>query len=251
MSHLPDIPSPGGKRKRGKGKPLVLTVDFTQPPAEQILPCSENRQGAHLGWNIKEVRAVNETLDPYNTLPMICQAEACYWASRCPTRPEFLFEGLSCPLEIVDIYRNFVRYVQELDVNPDDHVDLKLILDLLRIDLQTRRVDQQIQLQGMEAEKVTRSANSTTTEKVIHHLLTYQRGLRQDRSDLYKQLVASREAKKKAEAVDTRGKTDLLQLMARMKDAAEKKKIAVVEEPLPALPASAEETLFDEEENLS
>lgn len=230
----PDEPKKKSRRKPKKEKLVQLPkleVDFTLPPAFQILPAKDAAQSYHLGWHVSDVRSVNETLDLYNKLPRVCKGKDCWWAGQCPSAPNFIFEGYKCPLDILDVYRNFFRYVTEMEVSPTDHADLKMVEDLLRIDLQIKHIDQQIQLAGMESIKEVTMRNATSKEQVLHPLLTFQRGLRQDRNTLYEKLIISREAKKKAEAMDTRGKTDLLQWMYRMKEAAEKAKITEEEKP--------------------
>lgn len=213
-----------GKPEKKKAFPLpVLNINFSLAPADQILPCSEAQQAKVLGWRVQDVKAVNTTFGLYKTLPMVCRAGDCFWASMCPTAPDFMFEGLLCPLETREVFRTFVRYIQELEVEPEDHVDLSLIVDLVRIDLQLKRIDQQVQIEGMHVSHVAGVVQKTgeiLREEIPHTLLTFQRGLRKDRSNIYKELLASREARKTIELKESRETKNFLDLISRVQKVA-------------------------------
>ena len=207
--------------KKKTSKPLIpdVEIDLSLDPAEHILPCEEAAQGRHLKWRVQDVRSVNRSLRLYDKLPMICQAEDCYWASQCPTRPDFVFEGLKCPYEVMVIYRSFVGYIRELDVQSEDYVDLQMIEDLVRIDLQLSQCDQRLQLMGMWVDQTAGIAQKTGTpirDKAVNPLLTLQSKLRDDRNKLYKQLLASRDAKQKVESVRNREQQGVLNALDRL-----------------------------------
>jgi hypothetical protein len=265
MSELIDlkslVPAPKKPGKKPVGRPKKtsllppLDIDFSLDPADQILPCHDLDQARHLEWYVTEVRATNRRLRMYESLPMICQASGCYWASMCPTRPDFMFEGLRCPLEIMEIYRTFVSYVRELKVQPDDYVDLKMVADLVRIDLTLMRMDQEIQVKGMWVDQTAGivqgrdipKAERAILDQVINPLIAAQSKLRDDRNKLYKSLLASRDAKKKIEMTEKRQEQDFLKLLTQMheklnesKKAAETPVIEAVA-VLPALPPAPDE----------
>ncbi|HYT41404.1 MAG TPA: hypothetical protein VEP90_03605 [Methylomirabilota bacterium] len=206
---LPVKRKPGRPRKSEttpvpevKKKPLlpVLKLDLTKEPSEQILNISDRDQAKHLGWRVDEVRSVNSHLNLYDSLPMVCQASGCYYASQCPTRPDFKFEGYLCPLQTMDVYRFFLGYVRDLDIQPTDYVDLRLVEDLVRIDLQLKTVDQKIQIAGLEADTVGGIIQSTgkdqggraVYEKIANPLLLHQDKLRNRRREIHKSLIANR-----------------------------------------------------------
>jgi hypothetical protein len=244
--------------KRSDNPVPVVDLDLSLPPAELILPCADVTQGHHLGWRVDEVRGINKTLGLYEKLPMICHGSACFWAKQCPTKETgWLFEGLRCPIEIMEAYRNFVRYVRELDVHPDDHVDLNLIHDLVRIDLQLKHMDMRIQVQGMEVDHVAgiiqgREARPVI-DKIANPFLSVQTKLRNDRQGIYNLLLASRKEKKKVEQAEGKQKLDLIAAMQRLRDDAVAKTATLREEPgRPAIPALPDDfgliTPEDEEE---
>jgi hypothetical protein len=220
--NLPDRQDrPPKSQKIGTNRPPRVEIDLRRDPADLILPCSEGKQAGTLGWHVQDVRAINRMLGLYNRLPLVCAASGCYWAKLCPSREfDFPFVGLCCPYEIEDIFYNFVRFVRELGVGPDDHVDLSMISDLVRLDLQIKRVDQQIQVEGMTMDRVAGVAQRDAKafrEKAAHPLLILQRGWRKDRAEIYRQLVASREAKQAADRADEKKTMDVLEMMSRLR----------------------------------
>jgi hypothetical protein len=241
---------PGGRppkeRKKTANPPPEVRIDFSRDPADQILPCRDHLQSKHLGekWSVSDVRAINDTLGLYKLLPMVCKASGCFWATQCPTAQYgFLFEGLKCPLEIGELYRTFVRYVRELNVGPDEHVDLTTIADLCRLDLQIKRIDQQIQVDGMMYEHVAgviqgnaHREGKAVKEKVAHPLLHEQGKMRKQRSEAYKELAIQRGQRLEQEEKKQQGVKNALELFAAMR----KLEIArpdALPEPLPMLPS--------------
>lgn len=220
--------SKGGRPKKGNKTPYLLPVlqlDTSKNPLDQVLPCEEKKQATHLDWRVNEVRSVNSNLGLYTSLPMVCQASGCFWASQCPTRPDFAFKGRLCPLEIIEAYKFFVGYVRDLGIKPTDYVDLRLVEDLIRIDLQLRQVDQRLQLQGMESDTVGGVAQGTGTaiwEKTSHPLLATQDKLRNRRREIHKSLIASKVDKKELERKEGKQKVDTLALWNRISDRIDK-----------------------------
>lgn len=209
-----------------KKKPLlpVLKLDLTKEPSVEMLGISDRDQAKHLGWRVDEVRSVNSHLNLYESLPMVCQASGCYYASQCPTRPDFKFEGYLCPLQTMDVYRYFLGYVRDLDIQPTDYVDLRLVEDLVRIDLQLKTVDQKIQIMGMETDTVGGIIQSTGKdqggraiyEKTANPLLLHQDKLRNRRREIHKGLLASRYEKWERDRKEGKAKQDITHMFEQI-----------------------------------
>ena len=204
-----NLPVPESEKSQRKPRPSrsrkllpVLDIDWSKSPAEQILPCREQTQARHLEWHVEDVRSVNRNLGLYNSLPMLCQADKCHRAQTCPTAEhDFPFKGLRCPLEIIEAYRQLVQYIWELKVDPVNHTDLTQVGDLVRLDIQIKRIDEQVQRDGMMTDQIAGIAQKdgkAVYGKGAHQLLVLQRGLRKDRNDLYRELLASRDAREDA-----------------------------------------------------
>lgn len=233
---MPDdsqLPAPikdekSGLAKGGPGRPRkkfradqslrVLNIDFAKPPADQILPCSDLEQSCDLNWTVDDVRAINQSHGLYEKLPMVCRGNTCFWAKRCPTAPDFLFKDFPCPLQIIEAYTRFVELVQELDVKPDDNVDLDFIADLVRIDLQMKELDMQMAIDGQMTDVpvgIVQKTGELRYAKGVNPAAGRQSALRKDRNDIYAKLIASRLDKAKKEAVEGKKETDLLTLFAK------------------------------------
>ena len=198
----------------------VLKVDITRDPTEQILNVSDANQSKHLGWKPNEVRSVNSLLNMYDTIPMVCNAEKCPVASTCPTRPDYKFKGFMCPYETLDVYKFFLGYVRDLDIGPTDYVDLKLVEDLIRIDIGLKRIDQQLSLVGMETMTVggivQGEGGYPVWEKTIHPLLQAQDKFRNRRDSLHRALIANRKEKFDKDRKEGRMKQDTLDVFDKI-----------------------------------
>lgn len=212
----PTAPRPT-RPARKPGRIVELDVDWSLAPAELILPCTPPQQARGLGWTATEVRAVNRTSGLYDYLPRTCDPDSCHWSSRCPTREhDYPFEGLGCPLDVMYIWRQFARLVRELNIQPDDYVDLSHITDLVRIDLQIHHCDQQLQAEGLDydQEVITGGREKLTTKtKTVHPMVALQRGLRSDRTKLYQRLIADRAEKAKEDRLANRKEANILSFL--------------------------------------
>lgn len=85
----------------------------------------------------------------YASIPMLCKAEACPYASVCPLvdmgqAPE----GERCPLEIAMILNRYEDYSKEFGIDDRNIVDMGLVKDLIDYDIQLFRAENKIAIQG-------------------------------------------------------------------------------------------------------
>jgi hypothetical protein len=216
-----------GRPRRNREKldlPRAIDIPVTGDPALVVLPCAEIVQANTLGWYKDEVAAVNQTLGIYDKLPMLCQGVGCFWAELCPTRPGFIYKGMRCPLETIEVYRQFALLVRELEVSPEDHVDLNMIADLVRLDVLIKRCDMRIQTDGMMTEQVAGVAQKEGTpiyQLDMHQAIAMQDKLASRRDRIYKQLLASRDIKKKIELQQKGQENSTLDILTRLRLKAE------------------------------
>jgi hypothetical protein len=200
--------------------PDVLDIPFDGDPALAILPCGDESQARFLDWYVRDLRSVNLSLGLYKTLPMTCEGQNCFWAKHCPTAPDYIYKGRLCPVEIMEIHRQFVLLCQELEVTPRDTVDLNHIADLVRLDAQIKRIDRRIQADGLMVQLVAGVAQKTgepVTELGAHPLFALQDKLAARRDRIYKALVISREAKMKKAQAEGKQEDNLLAVLALLK----------------------------------
>ena len=155
------------------------------------------------GWGVGDVNTVLRYFKPLEYLPMVCKNTACDFVSVCPLAQASAatrFQNKGCPLEILDILLNFVRYTNELDVYPDDHTDLTSIFDLCRISVGMSRCDRMLALES-PVDIVMKGTNVQTglrsNQRAAHPAFVHQEHLRASRVKLEDALTASRSAKEK------------------------------------------------------
>jgi hypothetical protein len=252
-----------GRRIKARSDRLlpVLNIDFKKSPADQILPCSDLEQSQDLGWSIDDVRVINQGLGLYETIPMVCKGSDCFWATRCKTGPEFLFKDFPCPIQVQEAYTHFVDLVQELEVKPDDNVDMKMIADLVRIDMRIKAIDMQVAIEGQMTDvphSLWQSRGEIKYAKGVHPLLAEQHKQRDARNKLYDKLIASREAKKKSEAMEGKKEADLLEALSKLRESGmaylnqgpRGKIIDVTPSPSPALSSGEADGPEDEDDDI-
>ncbi len=159
-----------------------------------VLP--ERRQALVLGWKVNTLRAVNEFTGIFVRLPTICAGTSgCPFGSICtvPNRDDFI--GQSCPLEVLEIYKNFSGYVKDLNISPSDTTDLHLVVDLTRLHLEMWRSDMYMKLQPevvSEAKVVDQKSGKVYFQSLVNTHRSKQANVRKSIHDTYKLLQASR-----------------------------------------------------------
>jgi hypothetical protein len=242
-------------RNRTRDPLANLELDLAKDPADLVLPCSEAQQADHLGWYVTEVRATNRDLGLYDKLPMVCKAEECPRSKACKTAPEFLFKGLRCPIETMEVYRDFVRYVRELEVEPDNWVDLKMIEELVQLDLYISRIDHSLRVDGFMVEQtagIMQKIPLPVKDQGAHPLIAVQTKYRDDRRKLYKDLLANRAERQKLQDRQKKREFDMLDFVAKLQSAVKPRAdgglIIDATSLLPSLPAPDDETTLPDEE---
>lgn len=227
-----------------------LVIDIFGDPAQPVL-CPESRQAKCFGpgWTSRAVKQLNRTTGHYKQIPMLCGGEKCYYAKLCESsQASYVFEGFLCPYEVREIFYKFVGYVRELSVGPDDYVDLQMLVDLIRIEIMLRRIDQRLQINDLLGDVLELGRHSDKPIKVgeaAHPLIEQQRKFRADRNTLYNKLIVSRDAKFKAQATQSKEERSMMGLMAMFNKAAKKRANAQAEQ---ALEVEFQETTVSPEE---
>ncbi len=155
-------------------------------------------------WSPEIVEDALDDLQLVDTLPLRCRGEECDFASVCPlvhndSVGRFISKG--CPIEMLDIYRNLVGYLNELHVLwPEDHVDLVTIVDLCRVLVLTARCDKILSLESpidvvQSGKNVQTKVESNQRAESPAHIIIDK--LRAARIKLEAQLSASRADKEK------------------------------------------------------
>jgi len=174
-----------------------------------------------LNWSAEELSNVEEQLTIYTTVPLLCKGEECDFSGECPLVKNSTvgrWVGHGCPLEIVDAFRHFAGYVNDLDIRPEDYTDIQMVNDLVRLQIQLTECDK---LKRKEAPVEVMVAGTDSKTGLRHNsrqpsqLLEQQRRLRQDINKHYQLLLASRQARKEAER-KSMGESDITNVMTQV-----------------------------------
>lgn len=85
----------------------------------------------------------------YAAIPMLCKGEDCAYATLFPDlHSGVIEEGERCPVEVSFIMTKYDQYIKELDIQPDDAVDMSILRDLIDYDIQILRADNKMVLEG-------------------------------------------------------------------------------------------------------
>jgi hypothetical protein len=136
----------------------------------------------------------------FSSIPMNCEAERCVFASTCPLLKENLApRGNPCPLEMSIVAQFTAEYMEQLDVHPDNLVEVSMVRDLVDQEVQYMRKTKLLAKEHFIQENVIGVDNDgqPILKKELHLAVDLEDRLHKRRKDLRNQLLATREAKAK------------------------------------------------------
>lgn len=136
----------------------------------------------------------------FSSIPMNCEAEKCIFADTCPLMRESLApRGKPCPLEMAIVAQFTSEYMEQLDVHPDNLVEVSMVRDLVDQEVQYMRKTKLLAKEHFIQENVigVDQDGQPILKKELHLAVDLEDRLHKRRKDLRNQLVATREAKAK------------------------------------------------------
>lgn len=159
-------------------------------------------------WTQSQVEQAIDLVRPQKTrtsmfasIPMRCEAERCIFAQNCPLMQQNLApKGKPCPIEMSIVSQFTAEYMQQLDVSPDNLVEVSMVRDLVDQEVQYLRKTKLLAKEHFIQENVI-GIDSNTGEpimkKELHLAVELEDRLHKRRKDLRNQLLATREARAK------------------------------------------------------
>lgn len=159
-------------------------------------------------WSEQDKQKVVEMVRPqktrssmFSSIPMTCESTKCIFAETCPLLKENLApKGNPCPIEMSMVSQFTAEYMEQLDVQPDNLVEVSMIRDLVDQEVQYLRKTKLLAKEHFVQENVV-GIDSNTGEpilkKELHLAVELEDKLHKRRKDLRNQLLATREAKAK------------------------------------------------------
>lgn len=136
----------------------------------------------------------------FSSIPMNCEAEKCLFASTCPLLKENLApRNNPCPIEMSMVSQFTAEYMSQLDVNPNNLVEVSMVRDLVDQEIQYMRKTKLLAKEHFIQENVigVDQDGQPILKKELHLAVELEDKLHKRRKDLRNQLLATREARAK------------------------------------------------------
>jgi hypothetical protein len=158
-------------------------------------------------WSDDEKKRAVELVRPqktrtsmFSSIPMNCEATKCTFADTCPLLKENLApKGNPCPIEMSIVAQFTAEYMEQLDVQSDNLVEVSMIRDLVDQEVQYIRKTKLLAKEHFIQENIIGIDNEgqPIMKKELHLAVELEDRLHKRRKDLRNQLLATREAKAK------------------------------------------------------
>jgi hypothetical protein len=150
---------------------------------------------------VELIRPQKTRTSMFSSIPMTCEATKCTFADSCPLLKENLApKGAPCPIEMSIVSQFTNEYMNQLEVSPENLVEVSMIRDLVDQEVQYMRKTRLLAKEHFIQENVI-GIDSNTGEpimkKELHLAVDLEDKLHKRRKDLRNQLLATREAKAK------------------------------------------------------
>jgi len=149
---------------------------------------------------VELVRPQKTKTSMFSSIPMNCEAVKCVFADTCPLLKENLApKGKPCPIEMSIVSQFTSDYMDQLDVHPDNLVEVSMVRDLVDQEVQYIRKTKLLAKEHFVQENIIGVDNDgqPILKKELHLAVELEDRLHKRRKDLRNQLLATREAKAK------------------------------------------------------
>jgi len=149
---------------------------------------------------VELVRPQKTRTSMFSSIPMNCEAHKCTFADTCPLLKENLApRGKPCPIEMSIVAQFTKEYMEQLDVHPDNLVEVSMVRDLVDQEVQYIRKTKLLAKEHFVQENIigVDSDGQPILKKELHLAVELEDRLHKRRKDLRNQLLATREAKAK------------------------------------------------------
>lgn len=200
------------------------------------------RRALLINWSIEDLKSIEAASRIYNDVARRCPgnpprdannnilpgALICPCESRYGADPE-VWKGLPCPAENLQAFRHFTQLVRDLEVRPENHVDVMQVVEIVKLMIYESRCDLDIQDEGrmfdLQVGQLNQQQNVAYYNKVTPVAILTQTQLASRRQKIYKDLVATKESRADARIKELKitaslgnasSKNTLVNLMTRL-----------------------------------
>ncbi len=146
------------------------------------------------------VRPQKTRTSMFSSIPMNCEASRCIFAETCPLMKENLApKGKPCPIEMAMVSQFTGEYMEQLDVSPENLVEVSMVRDLVDQEVQYLRKTKLLAKEHFIQENIIGidKDGEPILKKELHLAVELEDRLHKRRKDLRNQLLATREARAK------------------------------------------------------
>ena len=193
-----------------------LRVQWNREEPHNVTSTLRNR-AEMLDWDPRSLKVVEGVTGLMTSIPRRCPGRVTQSKLKsCPdpntqTCPcSFLhgndpdvWKGRLCPGESVKAYQHFVRYIRELGVRENDHVDIGMVVDLVQLHLIEDRCTENIQIQGLFQDKtgvVSQKTGEVHYDRTVSVAVGVKEASQKQRMKLFEALQADRREREKLRA---------------------------------------------------
>lgn len=158
-------------------------------------------------WTAEERQQAADLVRPqktrtlmFSSIPMNCEGPRCIFASTCPLLKENLAPVSNpCPIEMSIVSQFMIEYMEQLEVHPDNLVEISMVRDLVDQEVQYIRKTKLLAKESFVQENIVGVDDNgkPIIKKELHLAVELEDRLHKRRKDLRNQLMATREAKAK------------------------------------------------------
>jgi len=148
---------------------------------------------------------VRRTLPILFDMPLICKANDCPYAPKCPilknikkSADKVKLVGTECRADKIYAMEEFAAFAKDLQIDPAQTTDVINVAGLVRLLILKRRIDWTLAIEGImdkEPGVIDQRTGQVYFRNVVHPLLKVSESLEKQLATLQKQLMADRQAR--------------------------------------------------------
>ena len=149
---------------------------------------------------LTELRSTKTKTSMFTSIPITCKAADCVYSDTCPLHAKSMApKGSPCPIELRVMVQFAEDYMEELNVDPANLVEVSMIRDLVDQEIQYIRKSKLLAKDGMIQDSVIGVGNNgePIISKQLHLAVDLEDKIHKRKNELRKSLLATREAKAK------------------------------------------------------
>lgn len=148
---------------------------------------------------LEVVRGSHARTSFLTSIPLVCKAERCPYADICPLVVKDLAPlGERCPIEVAAIEDRFFWYLQTLNVDSENAVDVTLVKELCSLDVQLVRCENRLAIDADFIQEVVVAIGprgQQITQPTLHQAAQYKETLLKRRHSILSLLSSTRKDK--------------------------------------------------------